>query len=153
MIKKSILFMLVLLLFSYGLFAFEAGVTIGTISKPSRLNYGLSVGMGLLIPMVKLEIEVYRKADTEVPELKNTVTGGIKFRPKMGKFAPYAIVGVGAESASFGFEFDEYESFTFIGGGVHYYLAGMISLRADIRFLNYSGCNRTRLSTGLFFHF
>lgn len=145
--------MFIFLLFSYGLFSFEAGITIGTITKPSRLNYGLSGGMGFLVPMVKFELEIYRKADTVAPEVQNAVTGGIKFRPKMGKFAPYAIVGFGTEFSGLGFDFDDYESFTFIGGGVHYYAAGMISLRADIRFLNYSGYNRTRLSAGLFFHF
>ena len=143
----------VFLLFSWGLFSFEAGVTIGTISNPSRMNYGLSGGMGFLLPTLKFEMEIYRKADTEELEMKNTAAVGIKFRPKLGKFAPYAIVGMGAEFSSLSFDSEKSESFTFIGGGVHYYLAGMISLRADVRFLNFPGFNRTRLTGGLFVHF
>jgi len=145
--------MFVFLVFSYGLFSFEAGLTIGTVTNPSRTNYGLSGGMGFLVPMVKFEIEIYRKSDTEALDPKNAVTTGIKFRPRLGKFGPYAVIGIGTEFNSLGFDFDEYENFSFIGGGVHYYLAGIISLRADIRFLNYSGYNRTRFTAGLFFHF
>ncbi len=153
MIKKIFLVIFVFLVFTYGLFSFEAGITIGTISNPSRLNYGLSGGMGFLVPTVKFEMEIYRKADTAAPGMQNAAAVGFKFRPKFGKFAPYAIVGLGTDFAGLSFDFDEYESFTFIGGGVHYYLADMISMRADIRFLNYSGFNRTRLTAGLFLHF
>ena len=145
--------MFVLLVFSYGLFSFEAGVTIGNISNPSQTTYGLSGSMGFLVPMVKFEIEIYRKSDTDGLGLKNAASTGIKFRPKMGKFGPYAIIGVGSDFDKLGFDSDNYENFTFIGGGVHYYAAGIISLRADIRFLNYSGYNRTRFTAGLFFHF
>lgn len=130
----------------------ELGVIGGNISNPSHLNYGLSGSFGFLIPMVKFEYEYTRKVDPAVLELPNTITGGIKFRPSFGRFMPYAVLGIGTEFRSFSFDFDEYESFTFIGGGIHYKIMALFSLRADIRFLNFSDYNRTRISAGIFFH-
>jgi hypothetical protein len=154
MSKKIALFTVLFLVGSFAvhLHSIEVGAIVGNISKPSRLNYGLSAGMGFLVPMVKFEIEVYRLANTEALELPNAITGGVKFRPKFGKFAPYAVVGFGAEFKRIGLDFDEYESFTFLGGGLHIFVTGMISIRGDVRFLSYSGYNRTRLSAGLFLH-
>ena len=140
------------LFFSTGLFSMELGVIGGNISNPSHLNYGLSGSFGFLIPMVKFEFEYTRQANTEDPEFPNAFTGGIKFRPSFGRLMPYAVVGIGTEFRSFNLDFDEYESFTFIGGGVYYKMMAVFSLRADIRFLNFSGYNRTRLSAGIFFH-
>ena len=154
MSKKMALFTVAIIVCSYAvhLHAIEVGALAGNITNPSRLNYGFSVGMGFLAPMVKFEIEAYRLADTEALELRNAITGGVKFRPRFGKFAPYAVVGFGAEFKRISLDFDKYESFTFLGGGLHIFVTGMISLRGDIRFLNYSGYNRTRLSAGLFLH-
>jgi hypothetical protein len=153
--KKIAVFTVVFLVFSYTvhLYSIEVGAIIGSINKPSRLNYGLSTSMGFLVPMVKFEIELYKKANTETPELPTAITGGLKFRPKFGKFAPYAVAGFGVDFKSISFDFDDYESFTFLGGGLHLFVTGMLSFRADLRFLNYSGYNRTRLSAGLFLHF
>ena len=155
MVKKIAVFTVVFLVCSYAvhLHSIEAGAIIGSINKPSRLNYGLSASMGFLVPMVKFEIELYKKANTEAPELSNAITGGVKFRPKFGKFAPYAVAGFGVDFKSITLDFDDYESFSFLGGGLHLFVSGMLSLRADVRFLNYSGYNRTRLSAGLFIHF
>jgi hypothetical protein len=153
MIKKVLLLLIVLGLCSTGLSAFEVGLIGGTITNPNHSVYGVSGSMGFLVPMVKFELELYKIHGTEFPELPNAITGGIKFRPKLGKFAPYAVLGAGVEFDSLGFDFDDYEKFTFIAGGVYFYITGMISLRGDIRFHNYSGYNRTRLSAGIFFHF
>ena len=153
MIKKLLVFIVIMLICSVGLFSFEIGLIGGTITEPSHSVYGLSAGMGFLIPMLKFEVEVFKVHEAEFPQLPNIITGGIKLWPKMGKFSPYAIVGIGTEFEKLEFDFDEYERFTFIGGGVHYSIAGMISLRADVRFLNYSGFNRTRLTGGIFIHF
>lgn len=150
--KKIIIVAFLCLVFSTGLFSLELGVIGGNISNPSHLNYGLSTSLGFLVPLVKFEFEYTRKVETEGLEFPNTFTGGIKFRPSFGRFMPYAVVGIGTEFRSFSLDFDEYESFTFIGGGIHYKMMAVFSIRADIRFLNFSGYNRTRLTAGLFFH-
>jgi hypothetical protein len=118
MMKKIIIVAFLWLFFSTGLFSLELGVIGGNISNPSYLNYGLSGSFGFLIPMVKFEFEYTRKVDPGVLEFPNTFTGGIKFRPSFGRFMPYAVVGIGTEFQSFNLDFDEYESFTFIGGGI-----------------------------------
>ncbi len=155
MMKKIAIFTVLSLVLATGLFSIELGLIGGNISNPSHGFYGLSSGSGFFVPMLKIEFELYRKTKTEDPEFANTASAGIKFRPGFGPFMPYAVVGVGAEFKKFTLDFgkDKYDFFTFIGGGVHYKVAGMISLRADIRFLNFSDYNRTRLSAGVFFHF
>ncbi len=145
--------MVVVSLCSVSSFAFEIGAIGGTITNPSHSVYGVSGGMGMLVPMIKFELELYRIHGAEFPEFSNVITGAVKFRPKLGKFSPYAVLGAGAEFDSLGFDFDDYAKFTFIGGGVHYNITGMLSLRGDVRFMNYSGYNRTRISGGLFIHF
>ncbi|UCH94860.1 MAG: hypothetical protein JSV88_32025 [Candidatus Aminicenantes bacterium] len=152
MMKKNPIFMVGCLLFSTGLFSVELGLIGGTITNPSHLNYGLSTSLRFLVPLVKFEFELYRQVDTEEPELPNAITAGIKFQPKFGRFMPYAVVGISTEFKSFSLDFDEYEAFTFIGGGIHYKLIALLSIRADLRFLNFSTHNRTRLTAGLFFH-
>ena len=151
--KRVVLLMIGCLFISSGLFSVEVGVFGGRVTNPSHSHYGLSAGLGFLVPLVKFEFELYRQSGLEDPELPNAVTAGIKFRPKFGKFWPYAVVGVGTEFKRFSLDFNKYESFTFIGGGIHYKVVAVMSLRADLRFLNYSLFNRTRLSAGLFFHF
>lgn len=150
--KKISLTAILCLFFSTGLFSVELGLIGGTMTNPSHLNYGLSAGSGFLIPLVKFEVELTRYANTEFPELPNAITGAVKFRPKFGRFMPYGVVGIGTEFKRFNFDFDKYDSFTFIGGGIHYKMMAVFSIRADIRFLNFSGYNRTRLTAGLFFH-
>jgi hypothetical protein len=135
---------------STGLFSLELGVIGGNISNPSHLNYGLSTSLGFLVPLVKFEFEYTRKADAEELEFPNSFSGGIKFRPSFGRFMPYAVVGIGTDFRSINLDFDEYESYTFIGGGIYYKMMAVFSVRADIRFLNFSGYNRTRLTAGLF---
>jgi hypothetical protein len=135
------------------LFSFEVGLIGGTISNPSHTVYGISGGSGMFVPMLKLEVEFVKVREPELLEYPNIMTLAVKFRPKLGKFSPYGMLGVGAAYDSFGFDFGEYDKFTFVGGGVHYYIAGMLSIRGDIRFMNYSGYNRTRLTGGVFVHF
>ncbi|MGD2086025.1 MAG: hypothetical protein PVH61_07565 [Candidatus Aminicenantes bacterium] len=150
--KKIIIVTFLCLFFSTGLFSLELGVIGGNISNPSHLNYGLSGSFGFLIPMVKFEFEYTRQADAEELEYPNTFTGAIKFRPAFGRLMPYGVLGIGTDFRSFNLDFDEYESFTFIGGGIYYKMMAVFSIRADIRFLNFSGYNRTRLSAGIFIH-
>jgi len=103
--------------------------------------------------MVKVEVELYKKAESEEPEMPNIISAALKFRPKFGQFWPYGVVGVGAEFKRFNLDSDEHEGFTFVGGGVHYQMMAVVSLRADIRFLNFRDYNRTRISGGIFFNF
>jgi hypothetical protein len=153
--KIFILFVMTAMLFmcSTALYSFEIGLIGGRLTKPSHNLYGVSGGMGMFVPMLKLEVEIYRLSGVDYFEYPNGVTIGIKFRPKLGKFSPYAVIGIGADFDTLGFQLDEYEKFTFIGGGVHFHVAGMLSLRGDVRFLNYTGYNRTRLTAGVFIHF
>ncbi len=151
--KKRILFFVVAVCFCCsGVFGIEVGVLGGKMSNPSQTTYGFSAGMGLLVPLVKLEVEYCRIKKVELMELPNVITAGVKLRPKLGNFSPYAIIGVGADFYKFNLRLSEYDKFTFIGGGVHYFFTGMVSIRADIRFFNYSGFNRTRFTGGIFIH-
>ena len=150
--KKAIILTLACVCLSGGLFPVELGLIGGTLTNPSHLTYGIGTSVGFFVPMVKLEFELCRKTKIEEPEPPNVATAAIKFRPKFGRLWPYAVVGVGAELKKI-FEFGDYETFTFVGAGVHYQMVAVVSLRADIRFLNFSDYNRTRISGGLFFHF
>lgn len=131
--------------------AVELGVTGGMETKETRFTYGLSGSMGFLIPMLKFEIEGYKITGIEVGEMPGGVMFGLKFKPKLGQISPYGVVGVGAEMEEISLDFDTMETYTYIGGGLYYKVAPMISLRADFRFLNFSGYNRIRLTGGIFF--
>jgi hypothetical protein len=146
--KKQIIFLVFLAILSFQLFPFEIGLIGGTNNKPSELNLGVSGTMGFFIPFIKFEIEAYKIVDYEF----KGITGGIKFRKKLGPFAPYVTVGIGTEFEELNFKFSEYMSFTYIGGGTHLYLMDMLSLRFDIRFQKFSDFNRTRFTGGLFLH-
>jgi hypothetical protein len=130
------------------IFAIEVGLIGGNISNPSKFNYGISGGSGMFIPMLKFELEFYQLAEST----RKGLTTGIKFRPKLGKLAPFMIVGAGTEMEKITFQLSEYDFFTFIGGGIHYFAIRNLSLRLDVRFLNFSAANRTRLEAGIFFH-
>jgi hypothetical protein len=132
----------------------ELGVIAGTTTNPSYLDYGISTSFGFLVPLVKLEFELTRKDNSEGTDFPTSFISGIKFRPSFGRLMPYAIVGVGMEFRRFNlFDNKTYNDFTFIGGGIYYKIMVFFSIRADIRFLNFKGYNRTRLTAGLFFSF
>ena len=147
MIKK-VIFLILFLIVTLNISPIEVGLIGGNISNPSEFNYGLSGGSGFFVPMLKFELEFYQLAESTWKGL----TTGIKFRPKFGKLAPYMIVGAGTELEKITFKFSEYEFFTFIGGGIHYFAIRHLSLRLDVRFQNFSAVNRTRLEVGIFFH-
>ncbi len=149
-ILKRYLAVIILLLIPFTfIFPFEFGVQLGTINnKPSSLAYGFSGGGGFMLPMLKLEVELYKMQDYAYQAL----TAGVKFRPKLARLVPYAILGVGCEYKTFNFAFSEYRWFTFIGGGIHFYLNDLFSLRGDIRLQNFSNMNKTRLCAGIFIH-
>lgn len=153
--KNKILISIFALVFLGGtLHAFEVGVTVGSMSKTldSGFHYGFAGGTGMLIPMLKFEVEYYKMKEEMPLDRSNTLSLGIKFRPKFGHFAPYGIIGVGGEFDNFGLKFSKYNKFSFFGGGVHVFIKGMLSLRGDIRFLNFSDSTRTRFSAGVFIH-
>lgn len=146
--NKKTIFVAGILLFSLKAFALDLGLVAGSISRPSSFCYGISAGSGTVVPMLKFEFEGYRIKETGW----NSLSAAVKFRPKFGIFAPYAVLGAGGEFEKLNFKFSEYNFYTFIGGGVHLFFTSMISLRADLRFLNLSATNRTRISGGLFIH-
>ena len=159
MIKKSVCCVCLILICSIGLFSIEVGVNAGSISNPNHTTYGLSSAMGFLVPMIKFEVEYYKISGIKAPtgstapiEFPNSLTGGVKLRPRLGAFAPYVVVGVGAEFEHFDFHFSQYKKFSFVGGGVHFFVTGMISLRGDVRLLHFHGYNRTRYTAGVFLH-
>lgn len=126
--------------------AVELGLIGGTISNPSEAFYGISGGSGFLFPMVKLEVEYWKLNDTGF----KAISGAVKFRPRFGAFSPYAVLGLGSEFDTFDFSFSDYDNFSFLGAGLYFHFAQVLSLRVDIRFLNYSAYNRTRFSGGIF---
>ena len=135
-------------LFSMKIRAIEFGVFVAKSNQPVSFNIGFSGGLGLLIPFLKLEIEAVNQKDAG----KHLLTGAIKFRPKLKKFAPYVTLGAGSEFERFHLRFREYDFFTFVGGGLHLYLIPNFSLRLDIRVLRFSEFNRTRIGIGAFIH-
>lgn len=152
--KKSIILLLMVLVIGVSrVSAIELGVLGGRVSNPGHLVYGFSGGTGLFIPLLKLEVEYCRLTKAEDVLQPNTCYAGVKIRPKFGAFSPYVVAGVGMDFERFNLHFSEHQKFSFIGGGLHYYIAGMFSLRGDIRILNYKDGNRTRISGGIFIHF
>lgn len=147
MIKKSLCFAALLTL-CLGTPALDLGLVAGSVSQPSSFFYGISVGSGTIVPMLKFEFEGCRVSETGW----NSLSAAVKFRPKFGIFAPYAVLGAGGEFEKLNFRFSDYEFYTFIGGGFHIFFTSMFSLRADLRFLNLPAADRTRISGGIFIH-
>ena len=150
MIKKIFLLLFLLFVLTYAAFPMDLGliVGVGTINNRTESIYGASGSWGFIIPMLKFEVEYYNLGKRKY----EAVTGGLKLRKKLGKFAPYALIGVGAEFENITFHTGEYETFLFVGGGVHFFMIDFVSIRGDIRFLNYADYNKTRLSVGVFVH-
>ena len=84
--------------------------------------------------MLKFEFEGCRIKETGW----NSLSAAVKFRPKFGIFAPYAVLGAGGEFEKLNFHFSDYRFYTFIGGGFHLFFTSMFSLRFDLRFLHFS---------------
>lgn len=146
---KRLFMSVLLLILSVNLISVELGLIGGKMTNPSEFSYGLSGGSGLFFPLLKMEMEFTPLIESE----SNVLTASLKIRPKFGKFAPFAVVGVGVQFDKLNFDFDEYEFFTSIGAGLHIYFGGLFSLRLDIRFQNFSDRNRIRFGVGGFFHF
>jgi len=138
MIKKIILLTGCLLL-ALNASALDAGLIAGSISQPASFFYGLSAGMGLIVPMFKMEFEGYKIKELGL----NCLSAAVKFRPKFGSFAPYAVLGAGSEFEKLNFRFSEHKFYTMLGGGFHVFFSSMFSLRIDLRFLHFSDINRT----------
>jgi len=147
MIKK-IFYLVGFLFLALNVSALEAGLVAGSITQPSSFFYGLSAGVGTLIPMAKFEFEGYRITEGGL----NNLSAAIKLRPKIGNFAPYALIGAGAAFEKLNFRFSEYRFYTMLGGGLHIFFSSLFSLRFDLRFLHFSDVNSTRISGGVFFH-
>jgi hypothetical protein len=146
--NKKALFLALLFLCALSAPALDLGLTAGSVSRPSSFFYGLSAGSGTIVPMLKFEFEGWRISETGI----NCLSAALKLRPKFGAFAPYAVLGAGAEFEKLNFKFSEYNFYTFIGGGSHFFLNSTISLRADVRWLNLAETGKTRISGGLFIH-
>ena len=147
MIKKTIC-SAALLFLALNAFALDAGLIAGSISQPSGFFYGLSFGSGTIVPMLKFEFEGCRISETGW----NNLSAAVKFRPKFGRFAPYAFLGAGGEFEKLNFHFSDYRFYTMAGGGFHIFFTSMFSLRCDLRFLHFSDLNKTRVSGGFFIH-
>jgi len=128
--------------------AYDLGVIGGFLSQPGEAVLGFSGGMRLIVPGLKLELEVFEVAKS--PD--HFMSAGIKFNPKVGKIGLYGMLGVGTDFEKLNFDFSQYRAFTFLGFGIHVYLVEILSLRGDVRFYNYSDINRNRISAGLFLH-
>jgi len=137
-----------LLILCLDAFALDAGLIAGSISQPSSFCYGLSIGSGTIVPMLKFEFEGYRIRETGWSSL----SAAVKLRPKFGKLAPYAVLGAGGEFEKLNFRFSEYKFYTYIGGGLHLFFTSMFSLRFDLRFLHLPDASKTRISGGFFIH-
>jgi hypothetical protein len=146
--NKWILVLFFLLIFSFQAWSIELGLMGGKMGTPSELGYGISSGFGLFIPLLKTEIEWFRLSESQ----RNAFSVSVKLRPKLGKFSPFVAVGVGTEFKKIGFDFDSFDWFSLIGGGIYYYFSGLFSFRLDFRFQNFSDRSRLRIGLGVFFH-
>ncbi len=149
--NKKIVFLAGVLFLSLNAFALDLGLIAGSVSQPSSsasFFYGLSAGSGTIVPMLKFEFEGCRVKETGW----DTLSAAVKFRPKFGIFAPYAVLGAGGMFEKLNFHFGDYRFYTFAGGGFHLFFASMFSLRFDLRFLHFSDLNQTRVSGGFFIH-
>jgi hypothetical protein len=147
MIKKTAFLALGLLL-AVNASALEVGLIAGSSSQPESFLYGLSTGFGAIVPMLKFELEGYRLDGAGT----NRLGAAVKFRPQFGKFAPYLLVGAGAEFEKINFDFSAYGFYTMMGGGLQILFSSLFSLRFDLRFLHFSDVNDTRISGGVFIH-
>ena len=146
--NKKTIFLAGVLLFSLNATALDLGLIAGSVRPPASFFPGVSLGSGTIVPMLKFEFEGCRIKETGMKSL----SAAVKFRPKFGIFAPYAVLGAGGEFEKLNFRFSDYDFYTFIGGGFHLFFNSMISLRADLRFLNLPKANKTRISGGIFIH-
>lgn len=146
--RKCCLFILVLTVSVSALFSFDLGIIGGVNTDPTHFIIGFSGSAGLLFPMMSFEFEIYNVVKSDY----KTMTGGIKFRPKLGKISPYGVIGFGTEYLKFNFKFSEYRGFSYIGGGLHFFMSDMFSVRCDVRFTHFSQRNDARISGGLFLH-
>lgn len=147
--KKGIIAFSFLFFFSGGfLSALNLGLHCGVIGKPATITYGLSLETGLLIPFCKLEFEGAKRIDTE----EKHISAAILFNPRFRTIRPYISFGLGTEFKRLDLHFNRYRGFSFFGGGVHFYFSELLSLRFDLRRLNYGDLSRLRLSAGLFAH-
>lgn len=144
--KKFLIIIIVILLSISFVYSVEIGLIMGNTNRDTGLNVGLSIGMGMLIPMLKVEYELLKNPNVD----NKTVTTGIKLKPKFGTFSPYALIGVGTDFEKFSLEFKSYNTFSFYGGGLYIYFGKIFSVRFDLRFLNYKTINKTRVSGGIF---
>lgn len=145
---KSILLIIVLLLISNTMYSIEFGFLADKNTEPSGTALGFSAGMGLIIPLLKFEFELMKKKNTGI----DTIGFGLKIRKKIGKFAPYAVIGAGARFDKFSITFSNYNYYTFVGGGTHLYFLHFFSLRFDVRLQSYNSNNNVRFSIGAFAH-
>ena len=147
MIKK-LLFLACVFFLSLNVCALEVGLFAGSSSHPATFTYGLSAGVGSIVPKLSLEVEGWKLKEQGLTAL----SGALKFRPKLGKFAPYLVIGVGTEFEKISFQFIQYHTYSMIGGGAHLFFSDMFSLRFDLRFLHFSDVKRTRFNGGIFIH-
>jgi hypothetical protein len=148
--KRMLCLLAVLGLAATALPAIEAGLIAGPINHETSMAYGFSVGSGFPVPFLKLEFELYKISDESV----KSMSGAIKFRTKLGPLSPYAALGVGAQFGKLSFRFkQDYDGYSFLALGTHLHMSPMVSLRFDIRFLQFAAnLNRTRISGGVFLH-
>lgn len=124
----------------------ELGVIGGPVGNPQTFVYGFSVGSGLIVPMLKIEFEGFRL----INEPGNYLTVGVKLRPKIGKIAPYGVLGAGVGFDRLNFNFDEYRFFTLYGFGTYLFMGDILAFRVDIRWIDLSAGNRFRLTAGIY---
>ena len=146
--KKLFILIIIILFMSSLLFSVEFGFLAGKNTEPSNTTLGFAAGMGLLIPMVKFEFELMKQNNTDL----KAIGVGIKIRKKIGSLAPYVVIGAGTRFEKFSITFSNYDYYTYIGGGTHFYVLPLLSLRFDVRYQSYRDTNNVRLSVGAFAH-
>ncbi|HNX96674.1 MAG TPA: hypothetical protein PKK12_03245 [Candidatus Aminicenantes bacterium] len=142
---------LLLLLFlcpAVSLPAIDFGLFGGSMGHPGKLTFGGALRTGMFIPFTRLEFEASRGLEPK----RTMMSVALQVTGKFGHLAPYALAGVGTTFDRLNLHFSEYETMTFLGGGIHLYLIEYLSLRGDIRFVRLEGENYTRLSAGIFAH-
>jgi len=90
--KRILIFISILFLFAASVFSIEMGLIAGSSTNPSEAIYGISACSGIIVPLLKFEVEYYNLEKRKFEAL----TIGVKLRKRFRKLAPYGVIGVGS---------------------------------------------------------
>ena len=142
---KSFYSIVLVLLFSSNL---GAAARIGLIGGMDTLRsedfyYGLSATVGSRASHISLEVECYKS-----PFSFFWISAAAQIRLSSSNFTPYIVFGSAVRTDVPVILF--YTTYPFIGVGINQYFSSRLSIRGDIRWLEYGGTPKIRIGSGIF---